>query len=220
MSRLLKQMSLIVSTELQQIAIDLYEKIDEDKPIKFIRLKDEFKYSPSQYQQHQQQICSSSSSTTSSSNSSQSTSQFKQITSSCNVNTTSNTNSNTTPNSISPKQYVNNKSTSDTVNQATSISGSSSTQLIKQQHQQINSIQMNNLTASFKKVDLSKPNVQQTTTTTTTIVKSAKLAQIFNPKKDLEQFISQDQKSQQDLASFRTSLDRCNTSSFFYSDTY
>jgi peroxiredoxin family protein len=44
MSRLLKQMSLIVSTELQQIAIDLIERMDEDKPVKYIRLKDEFKY--------------------------------------------------------------------------------------------------------------------------------------------------------------------------------
>jgi len=36
MSRLLKQMSLIVSTELQQIAIDLIEKIDDEKPVKYI----------------------------------------------------------------------------------------------------------------------------------------------------------------------------------------
>ena len=43
MSRLLKQMSLIVSTELQQIAIDLVERLDEDKLVKFIKLKDEFK---------------------------------------------------------------------------------------------------------------------------------------------------------------------------------
>lgn len=44
MSRLLKQMSLIVSTELQQIAIDLVERMDEDKPVKYIKLKDEFKF--------------------------------------------------------------------------------------------------------------------------------------------------------------------------------
>jgi hypothetical protein len=44
MSRLLKQMSLIVSTELQQIAIDLVERLDEDKLVKFIRLKDEFRH--------------------------------------------------------------------------------------------------------------------------------------------------------------------------------
>ncbi len=36
MKRLLKQMSLIVSTELQQIAIDLFEKMEEDKLVKFI----------------------------------------------------------------------------------------------------------------------------------------------------------------------------------------
>ena len=39
MSRLLKQMSLIVSTELQQIAIDLFEKMEEEKLVKFIKLK-------------------------------------------------------------------------------------------------------------------------------------------------------------------------------------
>jgi hypothetical protein len=43
MSRLLKQMSLIVSTELQQIAIDLIERMDDDKPVKFIKLKEEFR---------------------------------------------------------------------------------------------------------------------------------------------------------------------------------
>jgi hypothetical protein len=52
MNRLLKQMSLIVSTELQQIAIDLIERYDDDlnsdKPIKYIKLKEEFKYQPSQ----------------------------------------------------------------------------------------------------------------------------------------------------------------------------
>jgi hypothetical protein len=50
MNRLLKQMSLIVSTELQQIAIDLVERYDDelnsDKPVKYIRLKEEFKYQP------------------------------------------------------------------------------------------------------------------------------------------------------------------------------
>jgi hypothetical protein len=45
MNRLLKQMSQIVSTELQQIAIDMYERMDDDKPVKYIRLKDEFKHS-------------------------------------------------------------------------------------------------------------------------------------------------------------------------------
>jgi hypothetical protein len=43
MSRLLKQMALIVSTELQQIAIDLIEKIEDDKPVKYIKLKEEFR---------------------------------------------------------------------------------------------------------------------------------------------------------------------------------
>jgi hypothetical protein len=58
MSRLLKQMSLIVSTELQQIAIDLIEKIDEDKPVKYIKLKEEFKISTLvQQQQLQAQPC-------------------------------------------------------------------------------------------------------------------------------------------------------------------
>ena len=58
MSRLLKQMSLIVSTELQQIAIDLVERLDEDKLVKFIRLKDEFRHvsmsGMHSQQQHQQ----------------------------------------------------------------------------------------------------------------------------------------------------------------------
>jgi hypothetical protein len=63
MSRLLKQMSLIVSTELQQIAIELVERLDEDKLVKFIRLKDEFRQmdlerraSNVQAQQQQQQL--------------------------------------------------------------------------------------------------------------------------------------------------------------------
>lgn len=43
MSRLLKQMALIVSTELQQVAIDLIEKIEDDKPVKYIKLKEEFR---------------------------------------------------------------------------------------------------------------------------------------------------------------------------------
>ncbi|CAF0949449.1 unnamed protein product [Brachionus calyciflorus] len=43
LNRSLKQMSQVVSTELQQIAIDLFEKIVEDKPVKYIRLKEEFK---------------------------------------------------------------------------------------------------------------------------------------------------------------------------------
>ena len=66
MSRLLKQMSLIVSTELQQIAIDLIERMDEDKPVKFIRLKDEFKHTISQQQIQQKQSMLSSSSSSSS----------------------------------------------------------------------------------------------------------------------------------------------------------
>ena len=51
MSRLLKQMSLIVSTELQQIAIDLFEKLEEEKLVKFIKLKEEFRHSSLQQQQ-------------------------------------------------------------------------------------------------------------------------------------------------------------------------
>lgn len=66
MNRLLKQMSLIVSTELQQMAIDIVERYDEDisagglqssgnnstpsgssltdnKPVKYLRLKEEFR---------------------------------------------------------------------------------------------------------------------------------------------------------------------------------
>ena len=70
MSRLLKQMSLIVSTELQQIAIDLIERMDEDKPVKYIKLKDEFKLyqhqqssvSAASYHHHSQASNSSSSS--------------------------------------------------------------------------------------------------------------------------------------------------------------
>lgn len=54
MSRLLKQMSLIVSTELQQIAIDLVERLDEDKLVKFIRLKDEFRHVSLSMQSQQQ----------------------------------------------------------------------------------------------------------------------------------------------------------------------
>ena len=56
MSRLLKQMSLIVSTELQQIAIDVFEKMEEDKLVKYIKLKEEFRHTSSQLQQQQQQI--------------------------------------------------------------------------------------------------------------------------------------------------------------------
>lgn len=81
MSRLLKQMSLIVSTELQQIAIDVFEKMEEDKLVKYIKLKEEFRHSSAHLQQHQQQISqsskpvsSSSSSSTSSSSSSSNTS--------------------------------------------------------------------------------------------------------------------------------------------------
>ena len=52
MSRLLKQMSLIVSTELQQIAIDLVERLDDEKLVKYIRLKDEFRYSALMHMHH------------------------------------------------------------------------------------------------------------------------------------------------------------------------
>lgn len=84
-------MSLVVSTELQQIAVDLVEKIVEDKSVKYIRLKDEFK--------------------------------------------------------------------NQTINEST-------TKLIKQQHQQINSI-----------------------------IKDKKPAKIFNPKRDLQNFIAMENKT-------------------------
>lgn len=128
------------------------------------------------------------------------------------------------------KQYMvkSNEMASTTANgtsTSTTPTNNTSNHLIKQQQQQINNIQMSNLTASFKKVDISKSNT--TTTNTGTGLKptnvntnTSKLPQIFNPKKDLEQFISQDQKSQQDLASFRTSLERVNTGNFYYTDTY
>lgn len=83
MSRLLKQMSLIVSTELQQIAIDLFEKLDEDKPIKFIKLKDEFKYTSTMLQQQQQHLQQSPN--MQSMNINQSTSQFKSPSSQGNI---------------------------------------------------------------------------------------------------------------------------------------
>jgi hypothetical protein len=60
MNRLLKQMSLIVSTELQHIAIDLIERYDDelnsDKPVKYIKLKEEFRYQPPalNFMQHMQ----------------------------------------------------------------------------------------------------------------------------------------------------------------------
>ena len=92
-------MSLVVSTELQQIAIDLIEKVIEEKSVKYIRLKDEFK---------------------------------------------------------------------------SQTSVDSSSKLVKQQHQQIN-----NIINKDKKPATSTP------------------AKIFNPRRDLQQFISMENKSQE-----------------------
>jgi len=76
MSRLLKQMSLIVSTELQQIAIDLIEKLDDEKPVKYIKLKEEFRMNSLNSNQTSVNTNSiSSSSSVQSSNSVQSSSQ-------------------------------------------------------------------------------------------------------------------------------------------------
>ena len=147
MSRLLKQMSLIVSTELQQIAIDLYEKLDDDKPIKFIKLKDEFR------------------SPTMTLPVSHSTPQlFKP------------TNSRPASPPQQQQQQQQQQNTASTTQQQPA--------LVTKQQQQINTImQMSSLTASFKKVDLTnKPKPA-----------------IFNPKKDLEQFLVKDQKIPVDL---------------------
>lgn len=162
MSRLLKQMSLIVSTELQQIAIDLYEKMDEtggDKPVKYIKLKEEFR-------QHVH-----SSMLAASIPLSQSSPQFKS-------NMTS-----------SPQQPT-----------------SSAPSLPTATKQQLNAlIQMNSLAASFKKVDLTPTNKTGKPT----------VAQIFNPKKDLEQFFAKEKNvNSNEMSAFRSTA---STSSFFYS---
>lgn len=163
MSRLLKQMSLIVSTELQQIAIDLYEKMDEsggDKPVKYIKLKEEFR-------QHAHTSMLAASIPLS-----QSSPQFKS--------------SNMTS---SPQQQT-----------------SSAPSLPTATKQQLNAlIQMNSLAASFKKVDLTPTNKTSKPT----------VAQIFNPKKDLEQFFAKDKNiNSNEMSAFRSTA---STSSFFYS---
>jgi len=182
MSRLLKQMSLIVSTELQQIAIDLIERMDEDKPVKFIRLKDEFKHTINQQLQHQQKqsMLSSSSSTNSLSQSALNS------------------------NSMLAKQ-----------------------QQQQQQQQQLNNlVKLKNLTALFaKKVELNADQNNQTTTLSTTSVninnKSTKLPQIFNPHSNLQQFMTHEQKTTPDLASFVPSMDsRTTANSLIYTERF
>ena len=188
MSRLLKQMSLIVSTELQQIAIDLIERMDEDKPVKFIRLKDEFKHTINQQIQHQQK---------------QQQQQQSMLSSSSSVNSLSQSALNT--NSMLVKQQ-------------------------QQQQQQLNDlVKLKNLTALFaKKVELNADNhnnnnanqtssvVNKPTTTT-----NNKLPQIFNPHSNLQQFMTHEQKSQTDLASFAPSMDsRTTANSLIYPDRF
>jgi hypothetical protein len=56
MSRLLKQMSLIVITELQQLVIDVIETKDSDKPVKYIIIKEEFRVKQQQQQQQPQSV--------------------------------------------------------------------------------------------------------------------------------------------------------------------
>jgi len=186
MSRLLKQMSLIVSTELQQIAIDLIERMDEDKPVKFIRLKDEFKHTINQQLQHQQKQ--------------QQQQQQSMLSSSSSVNSLSQSALNT--NSI----------------------------LAKQQQQQLNNlVKLKNLTALFaKKVELNADNHNNTNANQTssvvnkpTTTTNNKLPQIFNPHSNLQQFMTHEQKSQTDLASFAPSMDsRTTANSLIYPDRF
>jgi hypothetical protein len=188
MSRLLKQMSLIVSTELQQIAIDLYEKLDDDKPIKFIKLKEEFRcHSPMSAMM-----------------SSHSTPQFKPLMS---------PSSSSSSSSTSPHQSV-------TLSPITQQQQQQQQQpaLIAKQQQQINNImQMSSLTASFKKVDLTTAVTSSPATAVppTTAVKPKPA--IFNPKKDLEQFLAKDQK----MSTMSTDMSAAfRSSNFIYSDTF
>jgi hypothetical protein len=190
MSRLLKQMSLIVSTELQQIAIDLIERMDEDKPVKFIRLKDEFKHTINQQLQHQQKQ--------------QQQQQQSMLSSSSSVNSLSQSALNT--NSILAKQQQ------------------------QQQQQQLNNlVKLKNLTALFaKKVELNADNHNNTNANQTssvvnkpTTTTNNKLPQIFNPHSNLQQFMTHEQKSQTDLASFAPSMDsRTTANSLIYPDRF
>jgi len=197
MSRLLKQMSLIVSTELQQIAIDLYEKMEEsslgsssssssgEKPVKYIKLKDEFRHSSSS------PSISSSPAAPSMMPLSHSSPQFKSMTSSA---SSSQVGSSSTPSPSPPPQP-----------QPTSHAPT----LQPVAKQQLNTLlQMNSLAASFKKVDLTKPSPSGG-------AKQGPPPMIFNPKKDLEQFMAKEKKNNTDLSSFRSTA-----SSFFYSDSY
>jgi hypothetical protein len=183
MSRLLKQMSLIVSTELQQIAIDLIERMDEDKPVKFIRLKDEFKHTINQQLQHQQ------------------------------------------------KQQQSMLSSSSSVNSLSQSALNTNSMLAKQQQQQLNNlVKLKNLTALFaKKVELNADshnnnnNNNNTNQTSSSVNKptTTKLPQIFNPHSNLQQFMTHEQKSQTDLASFAPSMDsRTTANSLIYPERF
>lgn len=186
MSRLLKQMSLIVSTELQQIAIDLYEKMDEsggDKPVKYIKLKDEFR----QQAQHSHASRDSTGMLVASAPSlpiSHSSPQFKSM-----IGTSSSVQSSQLPQSSQP------------------ISSAAPTLPAATKQQLSALIQMNSLTASFKKVDLATTSKPKQTSQTP-------IPHIINPKKDLE-FIAKDKKnnSADQISAFRSTA----SSSFFYS---
>jgi len=107
MSRLLKQMSLIVSTELQQIAIDVFEKMEEDKLVKYIKLKEEFRHSSAHLQQHQQQISQSSKPVSSSSSSSSTSSSSSSSNTSTQSSTQSQTKSQPIPVQTTSKKQIN-----------------------------------------------------------------------------------------------------------------
>lgn len=215
MSRLLKQMSLIVSTELQQIAIDLYEKMDEsggDKPVKYIKLKEEFRH----------HVSVPASMLPTPIPISHSTPQFKTLISASNQAAASSSSS-----SSSSSQSSSSSSSSSSDRHSTSVSISSQsttptptlTQATKQHLSAL--IQMNSLTASFKdKCELSAANNHTSTNTLKSKQQQQQqqLPQIFNPKKDLEQFYAKEKKSNaaSEMSAFRS------TSSLFYStnDTF
>lgn len=213
MSRLLKQMSLIVSTELQQIAIDLYERMDEsgggggggsgssgDKPVKYIKLKEEFR------QQHHSSS-SSPSMLPSPIPISHSSPQFKSLMSSSNQSAVSTSSSQSNQTSTSQPS-----------------SSSSAPTLAQATKQQLNAlIQMNSLTASFNKVDLTSSGSNMVKSAAAVVAGKSQqqqqpLPQIFNPKKDLEQFYAKEKKSNTsaEMSAFRSTA----SSSFFYSDTF